>query len=58
MEFEIIPESTNSEQSAEEDCTPSDEERSVIRAHRAIVAGQCDWFRRALLSGMREAIDK
>ncbi|XP_070579796.1 uncharacterized protein [Ptychodera flava] len=29
-----------------------------IRAHRVIVAARCDWFRRALNSGMREAIDK
>lgn len=29
-----------------------------IVAHRVIVAAQCDWFRRALLSGMRESIDK
>ncbi|KAI8796654.1 CAunnamed protein product [Biomphalaria glabrata] len=29
-----------------------------IRAHRVIVAAHCDWFRRALLSGMKEAIDR
>ncbi|XP_014665386.1 PREDICTED: uncharacterized protein LOC106807533 [Priapulus caudatus] len=29
-----------------------------IPAHRVIVAARCDWFRRALLSGMRESIDK
>jgi hypothetical protein len=29
-----------------------------IQAHRVIVAARCDWFRRALLSGMREAIDR
>lgn len=29
-----------------------------IKAHRVIVASQCDWFRRALLSGMKEAIDR
>ncbi|GFO38386.1 kelch repeat and BTB domain-containing protein 4 [Plakobranchus ocellatus] len=29
-----------------------------IRAHRVIVAARCDWFRRALLSGMKEAIDR
>lgn len=33
-------------------------ENCTIRAHRVIVAARCDWFRRALLSGMREAIDK
>ena len=30
----------------------------VIRAHRVIVAARCQWFRRALLSGMKEAIDR
>ncbi|XP_059139140.1 LOW QUALITY PROTEIN: uncharacterized protein LOC131927488 [Physella acuta] len=29
-----------------------------IRAHRVVVAARCDWFRRALLSGMKEAIDR
>ncbi|KAK3802051.1 hypothetical protein RRG08_064644 [Elysia crispata] len=29
-----------------------------IKAHRVIVAARCDWFRRALLSGMKEAIDR
>lgn len=29
-----------------------------IPCHRVIVASRCDWFRRALLSGMRESIDK
>ncbi|KYB25250.1 uncharacterized protein LOC100141518 [Tribolium castaneum] len=53
MEFEIV--AANSEQSENE--TQSEEER-IIKAHRVIVAARCDWFRRALLSGMREAIDK
>nr|XP_006812477.1 PREDICTED: uncharacterized protein LOC100370394 [Saccoglossus kowalevskii] len=29
-----------------------------IKAHRVIIAARCDWFRRALNSGMRESIDK
>ncbi|XP_076029990.1 uncharacterized protein LOC143018496 isoform X2 [Oratosquilla oratoria] len=29
-----------------------------MKAHRVIVAARCEWFRRALLSGMREAIDR
>ncbi|KAK7507206.1 hypothetical protein BaRGS_00001141 [Batillaria attramentaria] len=29
-----------------------------IPCHRVIVAARCDWFRRALLSGMRESIDR
>ncbi|XP_034251805.1 uncharacterized protein LOC117651669 isoform X2 [Thrips palmi] len=43
--------------------TPSDdaepkEEIHTVKAHRVIVAARCDWFRRALLSGMRETIDR
>lgn len=34
------------------------EEVCTISAHRVVVAARCDWFRRALLSGMREAIDR
>lgn len=30
----------------------------VIPAHRVIVAARCEYFRRALQSGMKEAIDK
>ena len=29
-----------------------------IPAHRVIIASRCDWFRRALLSGMRESIEQ
>ncbi|XP_037804297.1 uncharacterized protein LOC119598661 isoform X1 [Penaeus monodon] len=29
-----------------------------LKAHRVVVASRCEWFRRALLSGMREAIDR
>ena len=29
-----------------------------MTAHCVIIASRCDWFRRALLSGMRESIDK
>lgn len=36
----------------------SPEEICSLKAHRVIVAARCDWFRRALLSGMREAIDR
>lgn len=48
-------------------CTPAcekhEEEESEteiveIMAHRVIVSSRCDWFRRALLSGMKEAIDR
>ncbi|XP_067143399.1 uncharacterized protein [Centruroides vittatus] len=35
-----------------------EEKRHVIKAHCVIIASRCDWFRKALLSGMRESIDK
>ena len=55
MEFEIVGSGVSTEQSENE---VSEEEQCTIKAHRVIVAARCDWFRRALLSGMREAIDK
>ena len=30
----------------------------VLSAHRVIVSARCEWLKRALMSGMREAIDK
>lgn len=30
----------------------------VFPAHRVIVAARCEWIKKALLSGMREAIDR
>ena len=33
-------------------------ETHQIPAHRVVIAARCDWFRRALLSGMRESIDR
>lgn len=38
--------------------TEPKEEVHTVKAHRVIVAARCDWFRRALLSGMRETIDR
>ena len=35
-----------------------DVEKFQIPAHRVVIAARCDWFRRALLSGMRESIDR
>ena len=32
--------------------------RAEIPAHRVIVATRCDWFGRALLSGMKESIER
>lgn len=36
----------------------SDAEPVVISAHRVIVSARCEWMKRALMSGMREAIDR
>lgn len=62
MEFEIITTASDSsqttEQAEEAAGTPVEEEKTTLKAHRVIVAARCDWFRRALLSGMREAIDR
>lgn len=70
MEFEVVvmPGTNLSDQShhlsesgeslPEADRIAPEIEKCTIRAHRVIVAARCDWFRRALLSGMREAIDK
>ena len=29
-----------------------------MMAHRVVIATHCDWFKKALLSGMKEAIDR
>lgn len=55
MEFEVVGGNFNPEQT-DEGAMP--DEKCIIKSHRVIVAARCDWFRRALLSGMREAIDK
>ncbi|XP_074026270.1 uncharacterized protein isoform X2 [Leptinotarsa decemlineata] len=56
MEFEIICNNLEQSENSNEAATPV--EGYNIKSHRVIVAARCDWFRRALLSGMREAIDK
>lgn len=38
--------------------TNSEPEVSKVEAHRVIIAARCDWFRRALLSGMQEDINR
>lgn len=40
------------------DITPSMERSNSVSAHRVVVASRCDWFRRALTSGMKESIDR
>lgn len=56
------------EEEGEEKATPTegeatplrqdDEKPVVISAHRVIVSARCEWLKRALMSGMREAIDR
>ena len=52
---------------AEEKATPpgQDEQQQqgnsepvVVSAHRVIVSARCEWLKRALMSGMKEAIDR
>ena len=31
---------------------------NCLRAHRVVLASRCDWFRRALTSGMKESIER
>ncbi|XP_033108022.1 uncharacterized protein LOC117109732 [Anneissia japonica] len=38
--------------------TELEEHTQLIPAHRVVIASRCDWFRRALLSGMKESIDR
>ena len=54
LEF-IISEKTNAEGSGNDDGVTS---QVVLKAHRVIVATRCEWFRRALGSGMKESIDR
>ena len=51
----------------EEEATPPAEQAKrqrcqsepvVVSAHRVIVSARCEWLKRALMSGMREAIDR
>lgn len=39
-------------------CANYETNKVEIRAHRVIVAARCSWFKRALLSGMKEAIER
>ncbi|XP_022918430.2 uncharacterized protein [Onthophagus taurus] len=54
MEFEVIC----SPVSELDDLEANQEEKVIIPAHRAIVASRCEWFKKALTSGMRETIEK
>lgn len=59
MEFEIITVKLAAEpEDANSNLNGIEEERCIVLAHRIIVAARCDWFRRALMSGMKEDIDR
>ncbi|RWS27283.1 uncharacterized protein B4U80_11053, partial [Leptotrombidium deliense] len=54
LSFEVFsPKCQSSEGSFDENVKPV-----VINSHRVIVAARCEWFKRALLSGMKESINK
>ncbi|XP_025828986.1 uncharacterized protein LOC108743837 [Agrilus planipennis] len=57
MEFKVIV-CANAQDVSEKESGVPDQNVCTLKAHRVIVAARCDWFRRALLSGMKEAIDK
>jgi hypothetical protein len=41
-----------------EDSTDDQDASNCLQAHRVILASRCDWFRRALTSGMKESIER
>ncbi|CAB4024666.1 Kelch repeat and BTB domain-containing 4, partial [Paramuricea clavata] len=41
-----------------EDSTADQNGSNCLRAHRVVLASRCDWFRRALTSGMKESIER
>ncbi|KAL4239206.1 hypothetical protein ACF0H5_000023 [Mactra antiquata] len=46
------------EEPVESTDTSKDVEIFEVPAHRVVIAARCDWFRCALLSGMKESIDR
>lgn len=57
MEFEIQVNNSNSDHIINDD-DDSPPEIHTFKAHRVIIAGRCEWFRKALLSGMQEDINR
>lgn len=55
MVFEVLSPNNQDDETTQDG---GSEESTCIKAHRVIVAARCDWFRRALQSGMRESIDR
>ena len=68
MKFVLVQQqaTTPGQEEREEKNTPTEgevregsgAEPVVISAHRVIVSARCEWLKRALMSGMREAIDR
>ncbi|XP_054724628.1 uncharacterized protein LOC129234620 [Uloborus diversus] len=66
MSFEIVTAQDSSENasnlaeasSGAESVPEEDVHCPIIKAHCVVIASRCDWFRKALLSGMKESIDK
>ncbi|GIY25110.1 BTB domain-containing protein [Caerostris darwini] len=64
MSFEIV---TTAQEASENASSPKgahaaaidrEAQNMTIKAHCIIIASRCDWFRKALLSGMKESINK
>ncbi|KAG4075849.1 hypothetical protein HA402_003675 [Bradysia odoriphaga] len=59
MEFEIIvPAAPTKNSSSTQDDGSSQLQVHTFRAHRIIVASRCEWFHKALTSGMQESINR
>lgn len=61
MEFEVIAApATTPNQTAEHspDANDLDNRVHTFRAHRVIVGSRCEWFNKALSSGMQESINR
>ncbi|CAL1278747.1 unnamed protein product [Larinioides sclopetarius] len=64
MSFEIVTtsqdasESASSPKGAHAAAVDGEMQHVTIKAHCIVIASRCDWFRKALLSGMKESINK
>lgn len=63
MEFEVIgnggaPASPNDRNDQLGDANELDSKVHTFRAHRVIVGSRCEWFNKALSSGMQESINR
>lgn len=60
MEFEVIPTPAAENTPPDDSLDINDMENRVhiFRAHRVIVGSRCEWFNKALSSGMQESINR